>query len=716
MDLVKHHRILLLSVLMLSLVAIPQRLQNSVSAGAASPTAQPINPSAQLQSRPQDGVFVMRQEMQRVECQKASPIEAQALMADGEPELQVINNPVTSASRLTKAKGLTLILRGTSQLERHPEAKAALRRAAATWMALIKNKITLTVDVDFGPTHFGAAYPEDVLGIASVQEVSARGRYPEIRQRLVETAKNERETALYQALPQDSLTPISGTTKNIAAPSAVFRSLGLLAATADAASESAMLGAPPAISFNSAFPFDFDARDGIDADKIDFEGLVSHQIGHLLGFVSEQDVQEDSPTKKRNYVTTWDLFRFQPERMAGSFTAVRQIPTGAKQGLLTTGNNASLADGRFLGQAIDDESASHWKTGRPGDAYLGVMESSLRFGQQLTITQNDREAMEYIGHTVGESADEADDTIALTSGTPMAGTVPEPDEDSCMLNPVQYTIQVPSTATALKVDLVGVPELDLFLRINGYVVAIGPNVWANFYSISTGGSEKITIEANPGSTLPAGTYYIGIGNCGAGAGNFTLTATVTKPNIPPTINTFAARLDGDTLNLSGTAVDEDGDIVKATIKLIDAAGSETITLPNVPVSFDASQNSYSMALKGLAQASALSVVKANLVLTDAAGNNTSAMTASFNQPDAGGAVIKNVSFDGDVMVFKGSPFVAGMKVEVNGVVVTPPLNLKLKGAKLKLAGTISQLGLVKGTNRVRLSLNGAYSNLFLLKN
>src|ERR1044072_3476921 len=141
------------------------------------------------------------------------------------------------------------------------------------------------------------------------------------------------------------------------------------------------------MSFNSAFNYDFDASNGIDANKLDFEGLVAHHIGHLLGFVSEI-TEQDSPAIKPGFATSWDMFRFQADRTPGGFTAAHRIPANTKQAFFTSSNNALVANGRFLSKVTDKESASHWKTNPLGQDYLGVMEPRLSFGQRLTITKN----------------------------------------------------------------------------------------------------------------------------------------------------------------------------------------------------------------------------------------------------------------------------------------------------------------------------------------
>ncbi|MEW6129290.1 MAG: NF038122 family metalloprotease [Acidobacteriota bacterium] len=705
MKLVNLHKVMLLSLLALSLIVMPLITPLSVSAGgnlltSQQPSAQ-MQPSPQLHPRPEAGIFIIRHQGKALSCNDALPSEVEALASRHlNAELQVLTNGKDSTGQLQKNKGLKIILRGTAQLENYPEAKAAMLRAAANWMQQIKNKITMVIDVDFGVTRFGDAYAKDVLGIINTAPVGAANLYAGIRDRFLNKAKSPQEDMLYRALPEDGVPTANGFTKNISAPAAVFRSLGLL--EADATSDANT----PSIAFNSVGNFDFDARDGIDRDKIDFEGLIAHQIGHVLGFVSN-DADNSRTETASDFVSTWDMFRFQPDGSTGIFTTAKRLSLTDEASLFFA-NPATREDGQ----------SSHWQTEHFG-RHTGIMQSTIQSGERLRISNNDLEAMQYIGHTVSLTPASTDDFIALTSGVALTRTMAAPPEGDCLLDPVQYTIQIPSDATQLKVELTGTPNLELFVRINDPVLAFGASVYAHFISAGEDGNESITVDATPAAKIIPGTYYIAIGNCGAGAGDYTIKATVDTPGTAPVVNALAARLDGDTLTLSGTATDLEADVTKASFKLFDESGKELLAYPDSDVDFGGLQTgNFNFSFSGMAQTNTLTAVRITLLLTDAKGNRSSVYTANFNQADAGGPTIKNVTFDneGDVTIFKGVAFTnAAYQVEINGVMVTPPLNAKLKGVKIKMSGTRAQAGLHAGLNRVRLRLNGAYSNLFLLK-
>ncbi len=137
------------------------------------------------------------------------------------------------------------------------------------------------------------------------------------------------------------------------------------------------------------------------------------------------------------------------------------------------------------------------------------------------------------------------DTVALTSGSPQIGSIPAPPPGQGVLGATQYTIQVPSGAAQLRIDLSGNQDVDLFVRFGQKIIIDGGGVVSDFKADSASSSESITITPASSPSLQAGTYFIAVGNIGPGAASFSVTATVT-PGAPP---------GGDTVTLtSGVAI------------------------------------------------------------------------------------------------------------------------------------------------------------------
>jgi hypothetical protein len=110
--------------------------------------------------------FVSYKSDSKVGCREATLDEANALKRRGSQSLHVISPTGRGRKQglSTESVGLQIVLRATNQLEGFPAAKAAFLNAAATWESLIHTPITITIDVDFGPTWFGETYDADVLG------------------------------------------------------------------------------------------------------------------------------------------------------------------------------------------------------------------------------------------------------------------------------------------------------------------------------------------------------------------------------------------------------------------------------------------------------------------------------------------------------------------------------------------------------------------------
>jgi hypothetical protein len=294
----------------------------------------------------------------------------------------------TGDFRTQSANALTIVLRGTTQLDGFPQARDAFVRAAESWKARIEAPVTIIIDVDFGPTRFGQAYPAGVLGSTQSQNLFSSTGYPDVRQGLINKA-SQAEAALVASLPASQLPTDLGSTAGSSAPSSVLRALGVIDAVADPANEPAF-GPPPSIGFNSSFEYDFDPTNGVETDKIDFDAVATHEIGHALGFTSRSGALELSP-QLQLATTVLDIFRFRPGTTAGTFpTAQRILSSGGQHAFFNGSEELSMSTGRPDGTGGDGNQASHWKTQIIVQPAIGIMVPSLGRGERQTITASTR--------------------------------------------------------------------------------------------------------------------------------------------------------------------------------------------------------------------------------------------------------------------------------------------------------------------------------------
>ena len=290
----RHTRIVVTTLLSLGLLAsLPLGAHYAQSAQAQKQTPvmlfKPHNHAqddGQAADAISSGGFVIVRGEHGTQCRSMTSQEQQAL---ANPERSASLQPIGEERRaqLQQQTGLKINLRATAQLNNFTQARDSFLRAAAKWEAIIQTPITIVVDVDFGTTLFGLPYPSaDIIGATDPQQIAFSNLlYANVRTALLATSSSTQQTAVYNALSTGTLPTDLGNTTNISATTANFRALGQLPAVANPTLEST-LGDPPAIGFNSAFSYDFDPSDGIDADKLDFEAAAVHEIGHALGFIT----------------------------------------------------------------------------------------------------------------------------------------------------------------------------------------------------------------------------------------------------------------------------------------------------------------------------------------------------------------------------------------------------------------------------------------------
>jgi hypothetical protein len=482
---------------------------------------------AQYAPLPVHGAYVLRSVDGTTICQDATPAEALRINARPNVPLKVFGESHDKV-RANASAGLNIILRGTAQLDANPQAKAAFERAADAWESRIANPVTVYVDVDFGTQRFGEDFDENVIAAASSDYRGGdENLYAGVRGLLVAAADNAAEQSIYNALPTTQLPTDLGPTTRVAAPSMLFRAIGGLPSAAASADDA------PTIGFNSAFPYDFNPTDGITPGRTDFEGVVIHEIGHMLGFASLVGLSEDEEEDIPVIPTILDFFRFRPGVATANFTTRQRIQSsGGEQVFFAGATPLPFSTGRPDGTGGDEEQASHWKDDALSGVRIGIMDPTLGSGVRTELTANDLAAFAMMGYDVvapsagcqeSEPNDSPNNASPMTIGTPCTGNVNETDTGGII---VEYDEETDDIEDLFRVTLAAPARLNVNLTF-----ATGD---LDLFLFTISGSTPIevgsaTTNANPegfvtSAPVPAGTYYIGV-SAYSGSSSYTLSVT-----------------------------------------------------------------------------------------------------------------------------------------------------------------------------------------------
>lgn len=289
-------------------------------------------------------------------------------------------------------------------------------QACAMWSAVLDDPVTINITVNAGVLQSGQ--------IAGTSAYFDRYVYADVRNALLVDAKSGDDASSAAALqPSAVFSMLINRTKNspygtVNAKPYFDTGLGGVGQAGDqnngnvriTSANAKALGIYPGnandhdgiITFSTIQSYDFDRSDGIDSSKVDFVGVATHEIGHLLGFLSgveTLDANGGAPGLNDNqlsFVTPLDLFRFS-SRSTGTgggagvidWTADNTTKYFSVDGGLTS--LAPFSNGSDFGDGYE---AHHWKV----DLGLGIMDPTAALGELLTMSELDLRSFDVIGY------------------------------------------------------------------------------------------------------------------------------------------------------------------------------------------------------------------------------------------------------------------------------------------------------------------------------